>query len=415
MITRFMLVWIGYWFTFLLQPVTSLYPSVKEAFFLQVSFVLIVVMIASPMGILKSISNVEKLKFDKSFINIVNIGIILSITGSAMVFYDKIFIQNIDFSQGIAFAREQWKNLGQERSGTVSSLYSVIGYFIGSANFLSITILFSKRLDLSDLRRFVLILVSFFVLLINSILMGGRSSLILIIAFILYSYFDGRKFGKLFSKRIYIIGPISISAMIVFYVIYVFIARASANNFSTIEYSMNFLSFLGLKPTDRFVEITGESSIGWLYAVINLTVSYLTHSIATTAAIIDQQYDGSSILFIHFFNIMQKIGIIAEYNRDWFLSGRFPSLPGALYFQFGIFGFLISSVVIGVILTISIFLNTFLGHRPFVLLFCSCVESVLLLSPFLFAGDFVSYPFIISGGTIVIFLEKCLWRRRIAF
>jgi hypothetical protein len=30
------------------------------------------------------------------------------------------------------------------------------------------------------------------------------------------------------------------------------------------------------------------------------------------------------------------------------------------------------------------------------------VESVMLLSPFLFAGDFLSFPFLITGGLIVL-------------
>ena len=38
-IKRFLYIWILYWFLYFIQPVTSIYPNIFEAFILQVTFV----------------------------------------------------------------------------------------------------------------------------------------------------------------------------------------------------------------------------------------------------------------------------------------------------------------------------------------------------------------------------------------
>ena len=55
----------------------------------------------------------------------------------AALTYDKLFIQKIDYSAGLAFAREEWRQLGEEREGQASSIFSVIGYLLGSSYYVA--------------------------------------------------------------------------------------------------------------------------------------------------------------------------------------------------------------------------------------------------------------------------------------
>jgi hypothetical protein len=105
----------------------------------------------------------------------------------------------------------------------------------------------------------------------------------------------------------------------------------------------------------------------------------------------------STILFLHILGILHKLGLTSAPEGDWFLAGRLPSVPGALWHQFGVLGFIVSSLLLGTICAIMAVWTARQPHRLLPLGAFVMADSTLLLSPALFAGDFLSFPFVMAS------------------
>lgn len=408
MIKQFWIVWLVYWLLYLIQPIESVYENVGLAWLLQFAFVIVVT-----LGYFASFLGLVNFQANKAFhLNEVNSdgigevivwGFRISLMGLTLLLYDKVIIQGIDYSAGFAVAREHWRELGESRDGRVSSIFSVFGYLLSGAFFLSLGLTLSRRSLLSDGKRLSFFMAAFLMLMLNSVITGGRSSILLAIAFVAFGCFNVRISGNLWKnktiKNIFLI----ISLFLVFYILYIFNSRASAGGVDVLEYSIDFLEYLGMRPVHWFEEYVNSSSVGWLMALVNLAISYLTHSLVTTAAIIsDNGSSGGDAIFSYLYLIGAKFGLL-EYSNDWFLAGRFPSMPGALYMQFGVVGMLFVAFLVG---GAAGLLQRVFNAKPssiFLFLICSAMGSVLILSPFLFAGDLLLFPSVITGGVGVIF------------
>ena len=408
-IKRFLIVWLIYWITFLLQPVQSLYPEVYAAFLLQLTFVLLLTIfyvVAFNLWNTKSTQTnhgFRPLAQERSE-RIIKYGLLIGALGFVFLLYDKIVYQGIDYSDGLAVAREQWRDIGEQRHGDISSPFSVLGYLIGGAYFFPLTLTLSSFVFLKDPRRLFYMIFGFFLLICNSLITGGRSSIILVLALSSFGYFSSKKFGPLFKKTHFFKYLVTMMMLVFFYLVYVFYSRAEASGFEVARYGLEFLEYLGLEPYEWFASYCQSSSVGWILSLLNLTASYLTHGFGTTAAIVQNSSSGSGdAIFSHLYSLGSKVGL-TDPPVEWFLAGRSPSLPGALYLMYGISGLLLGASVIGVISAISVSLFC---HFPSSLLlfgFCAVVESILILSPFFFAGDLLSFPFAVIGGLILMCL-----------
>jgi len=413
MLKRFTLVWIAYWLIYMIQPVHSIYGGVWEAYLLQLSFVLAVIIgfVFVPTFVTQANNSELKEQCDIGYEQqIAIVGYALSFVGLAMLAYDKIGIQGIDYSLSISSAREQWRILGEERAGEASSIYSMLGYVLGSAYFFSLAIVCSRNVLLDDGRRLILFLVGVTLLMGNSLLTGGRSGILLLFAFVSYAYFSSKGTASLFKSNKFqfiLWGGIVAS---IGYALYVFILRAEGGGNDLAEYSLEFLDYLGLEPSDWFVSFAAESKMGELLSLANLAAAYLTHSMSTVAAMWEYSGDREVVVLTYYFSLLQKLGVGVGEAEAWFLAGRFPSLPGGLFHQFGLYWMLIAGVALGWIGGFVSALHRLSRNSYFLLLACCATEAVLLLSPFLFAGDFLFFPFVMFGGIISIHLVNFLSR-----
>ena len=410
MIRRFLYIWIIYWFIYFLQPVNSIYPNILQAFALQVSFVfctcVFFIIGSSNAG---SINFVEKYNFDtSSAVFLVRSGILLSTLGIVFLLYDKIFIQKIDYLQGLAVARQEWRVLGEERSSAASSLYSAIGYLLGGAYFVSFSLLLSRYLILNDRERVAYLLICVFLVFFNSAITGGRSSILLAIIFGCFGYFTKnniRHQRSLFKNESFMKYFKFFLFFGAFYSVYIFYERALAGEQVIGAYGITFLEYLGLAPNDWFAHVAYETDWGAIASLLNLAISYLTHSLATTAAIVGSSNQYGDAMFVNFMQIGAKFGILPQ-PSDWFMAGRFSSLPGALYFQYGMAGLLIGAAGLGIVTGRLAGIFNADPSRMFVFFLCSISELILLMSPFLFAAEFLFFPSILVGGLLIIFLSK---------
>jgi hypothetical protein len=198
------------------------------------------------------------------------------------------------------------------------------------------------------------------------------------------------------------------AGLAVAYTLFVFYQRAQDSNVSVLEYTLDFLPYLGLEPEEWYTSLMDGSSASPLSAIFVLAVSYLTHSFASVAAIIDASAEDKTIIFVHITGILSKLALVNRPDGDWFLEGRFPSFPGALWHQYGGIGFVFGSLLLGVI---SAFANAWTAWQPARLLPLGAfvmVYSVLLLTPALFAADFLSFPFVAAAFVIVALLDRYL-------
>lgn len=414
---RFWVIWVSYWLAYLFQPVRSIYQDINLAWLLQFVFVM-VLSLAYAIGACLLLACTKPLPVGKAEIDQVEVNMIIrwglwiSFLGLVFLAYDKIVVQGIDYSLGLAAAREQWRMSGETRDGQISSLFSSLGYLFGGAFFVSLGLTLSGSVLLPDSTRFRFFLFGFFLLMANSLATGGRSSIMLAVAFVSFGYFSSRQGGRPLWRNSGIKKLFAATGIFaIAYIFYVFYSRALASEAGMAEYSLDFLEYLSLEPMSWFAEFAATSTMGSMLALVNLAVSYLTHSLVTTAAIIGQAGDSGNAIFVHLMSIGAKIGVF-DAPVEWFLAGRFPSLPGALYMQFGITGLLLVASVVGIIagLSCAMFFRRPASMNLF--LVCASIESILLLSPFVFAGDLLFFPFMLIGGVMAITAGKNFGRHR---
>lgn len=398
MLTRFWIIWISYWMIFIIQPIESIYGEISYAFSIQFLFAICFSLAYKliPSKFVKSKKCEPLFSNPKTTKKYLKLCIYLSMIGLLALIIDKVAIQGIDFSQGFSVAREQWKTFGEERDGSISSIFSVLGYLLGNSYFLAVILLMKRSVKLPNSTRIRFFFVVFTISLINGLITGGRSNIFLMIAFMVSSYFSDSRLPseKLFNKIQYRITIRALIISLLIYLLLVFVWRSQASDQHIVLYANHILNFLGLSQDKWFEDFCSNTPIiGSILAVINLGFSYLTHSLSTTVKLLSSPVEDKVIIFNYFYSLLSRLGVEISVDTDWILVGRFPSLPGAVYYQYSFLGTCLFSIILGYLAKISYilmkknkgsYLNFFLSHF---------IETISLLSPFLCAVDILSYPF----------------------
>jgi hypothetical protein len=314
-----------------------------------------------------------------------------------------VLIQGIDYSQGIAAARLQWRDLGEERAGQVSSLASAASYLVGSAHYVAMMLLLHEECRLSPRRKLLAWGLVLLLLMSNLSLTGGRSGLLFVLS--LCVAMCARR-GDCLAMLIrlpfrYKFGVIVGSLVCMSYALYVFYMRAQLSGFTAHEYTLDFLPYLGLTPSAELRSLDSGSFATSVISLLVLAGGYLTHSLQTTVAIIDALPENKTIVFSYVQSLLARTGLVNTPETDWFLAGLFPSLPGALYHQWGLWGVLLGGATLGLVARVVAGCHR---RRPGDLLpLCAygLIHAVLVLSPMLMAADFLNFPFIATAAAAV--------------
>lgn len=410
MLKQFVGVWIVYWLAVAALPVHSLYPATLQAWLLQVVFVVLVAV--SHLGVTALFGGRRAPHAARSVVpesmRMIRIALALSVVGLAALVYDKLIVQGIDYSDGVAVAREEWRRLGEDRDGSASSPFSALGYLLGNAYFVALVLAFTQVSGLDARRRLWTIAACFALLIANSALTGGRSSVLLLGAFAIAALGvrRGVKVNGLLRSRWHRTLLNALAATALAYTIYVFYERAHVGGESALGYALDFLPFLGIQADPGWRASLGDGALDSLQAMLVLGISYVAHSFATVAAIVEAPPEDKTIVFLHLFGILAKLGLGAAPDGDWFLTGRFPSLPGAFFHQFGGFGFAVCSVMLGAASGAAA-AWTAKSPRSLLALGSATMAGVtLLLSPALLAADFLSFPFVAAAFLMVAALGR---------
>jgi oligosaccharide repeat unit polymerase len=417
MLRQFVFVWVLYWIAVAVLPVHSIYPGTFQAFLLQLSFVCIVWFCAKTVLDMFHIRRMPAA--DKQNINysasLIRIAIFLSIIGLIALAYDKMYIQKIDYSAGVATAKEQWRELGEDRAGGASSVFSAVGYLLGSCYFVAVVLAVTQGAILSARARLITFVTCFLLLMVNSLLTGGRSAVLLIAAFVAAAFSARRGIAVrgLFAsalQRRFIQSLVLIAAA---YTVFIFYDRAAAGDLSGAVYATNFLPFMGLEADSWYRNALGNGSpMSSIVAMLVLAGCYITHSFSTVAAIVDAPFEDKSIIFLTVGQLLYKLGIVGRPDEGWILAGRFPTVPGALWHQFGPLGFFVGSVLLGFTAGAA---KVWAVRRPDHLLSLgaySMATATLIVSPAVFAPDFTSFPFVVAAFVILAVAAKFVVLRR---
>jgi hypothetical protein len=142
-----------------LLPVHSIYPATTEAFALQLFFVAIVVMsyfvtyfiLGEPALLAAGFYDFLKTSL------LVNISLVVSVFDIIFIACDKVFIWGINYFEGLAFAREEWRRAGEDRGRGVSSIFSMLGYLLGSGYYVAAVLAITQMNILNSSYQFFVV------------------------------------------------------------------------------------------------------------------------------------------------------------------------------------------------------------------------------------------------------------------
>jgi hypothetical protein len=410
---NFLFAWAIYWTVAAISPVQSIYPNIFAALSIQVGFVCLVIFSHSLVVAILPTSRMPTQLSGKIIPPslLIKISLLMALIGFSALLYDKIYVQGIDFSHGLAVAREAWREKGIAREGGASSVFSVIGYLLGSSYYVTVVLIITQAQFLSTRERLLGLFTSFVFVMANSAITGGRSNLLLLATFFVgaFSSRSDVSLRNLFPQKFQLRTLKLLALLAGAYSVFIFYQRAQAGGQEPVDYALDFLPYLGLQPQKWFRYCLNNNLLSSLSSMLVLTASYLTHSLDTTAAIFSQPSEGKSIVFLYAAEISHKLGLTGAPEEDWFLAGRFPSVPGAFWYQFGFVGFIISSLFLGFISAVA---KLWVVCKPRSILglgFYVSMESTLLLSPLLLAEDFLGFPFALASF-VMLAVVAAFWR-----
>ncbi len=420
--------WLVYWFLILIAPFYSLTESPWLGIFLQIVFFLSVLL---GYYMLKGNSkntvnqNVRPLRNDH-ILFLFWLSLIFSVMGSLSLAYDRIFMQGISFSDGLAVAREQWRVAGLNRQGSISSVFSVMGYLLAPAFYYSIiNLTVYSRLHTRFYKfKWLLILI---MVVINSGLTGGRT--VAFVAFIIFlscqiykrqfffSIYPKIKWSlKLLTLRKSVLLRNIIILSLLSYSLYIFKERSVANSETIEAYAEHAFRHLELKLYPEFQEWLSYVPFSSMIYLCLLFLGYLLHSysVATQIFLYPNEND-SLVIFTGFGSILGKLGIITPPKLDFYTAGKFSSLPGILFLQ-GNFALLcLFGFILGFLLKLTTLYVYKYPYNSAIMFMFVVLTSTLIVSPVLFIFDTLMFPFIIFQFCLFSMLLYMLRKVNLSF
>jgi hypothetical protein len=433
-------IWLCYLASLLTLGLLSQYPELTQAILYDGLFVMLVVL--PPVFFPLPLQRIRP--SNKTYLMIVVVlGLLLSAVAILCLSIDKWHLA-IDYSKGICIAREQMTQLGKLRKG-ISSPYSFVGNLLGLAFFAPLAVVLTQ--NVSRFAFWTVTLLSFTLMMTFSAVAASRSPIILFAAFAV-GMICFRLVSKPWWPRITLIdacGCAVIFSIAAMFILSVFQCRASNSHMSELQYRDNFAQYLGVKPNlpqaqatpvptrdDGSVparaEVTapaaapsrGEPSAparaeasptpassreqqpvsgraqklsDKARGLLGLTALYFGHSALTFAAILSAPPEDSRILFAYAQQLLSRVGL-AEPPQDWMLAGRFASLPGGLWHDFGLSGMCLGAIIIGLGIWGARCAARAFSTSIILAGISSAVFAIAFLSPIHFAGEIAQFPFV---------------------
>jgi oligosaccharide repeat unit polymerase len=340
---------------------------------------------------------------------LIRLSLVLSMLGFFSLAYDRLVLQGIDFSHGIAVARELWRESGEGRAG-VSSTFSVVGYLFGFTFFVGTTLAHLHWEVLPRRLRREVILGATVLVLANSLLSGGRSTVLVQLACVAAVGAMRATLGKpmLPGRGLRIWLGVTLGLIVsIGYSIYVFSARAEAGRTLPEIYAIGTLETMGGQPTEAFymlAELPPPLATTAQFATI--ASAYVTHSYGTFESVLEIDLRPGSVSFAGIRYLLAKVGIARPDTEEVVLSGRFLPMPGSLWYDFGWLGFYLSGVILGLLIGVVPRLLGWRAGGGIALCAASLILLTGLLAPLMLAIDILVVPFLVLGFFLIDLLNR---------
>lgn len=309
----------------------------------------------------------------------------LSVLGISFILLDRIYYRGIDF---VSMTPAEVRNkISAESTGGISSVFSVFGNilqcFVVVAGINSVARLKGRKLAISQVACLSVVLAS-------SYLLGGRTPLLtyLVIMFSYYVLFHGLSGLLAYKKSIFFFVLLS-----VMFSVLIFKLRSDAVGLDSYGYLENMLKHLGAQDVGHG-SIYTDSFFMDLVNYLMVVLAYLLHSFWVSSDIVYNSGGAGNISFSSVLFLISKVGVDFSLARHEYYE-LFASLPGGLYYDFGLLGVFLYSCLLGVLFAFSVFLLS-LFDLMILKVFLVFVVSTLLLAPLLHSLNFPFYIFYMS-------------------
>lgn len=333
------------------------------------------------------------------------ISLILAVLGISSLLIDKM-INGVDYTSGICVARYQMNRLGDARHGGVSSVFSVFGNLFATSFFVSVAVAMVS--NISRRMHYATFGIAFICLMALSMIASSRSIILLsgafFVAMICLRLFLHRAIRIRLVDVVFGAGMVACALL---FIGMVFECRATMSNMTSVEYQNKFAPFLGVEGSG----VEGSKGAGSVLGedvsgIVGVSALYLIHSAYTFAGILSMPPEAPRVMFQYPIELLVRVGVIDHRSEDWALAGRFTSVPGGLYHDFGFWGMCLGSILMGMVVWAAMGLLRWFPNSIVLVGVASMVFTIMFLSPFHYAAEFASFPFTCFSFIVVGLLAK---------
>jgi oligosaccharide repeat unit polymerase len=420
-------IWIGVYLMAFLIPANSIYKTSSR--FYAIGLIMLFLTVLTTSLLLSYSFFKRKKKYNDEhripqinkhqILLVIKICSLLSLAGLSCFIIDKVLIQGINYAEGLAVARYDYRDIGEGRTG-VSSLYSALGYILSGFSCIAFILSF-VFFDQSQKWTLYGLLLPFLDLMGVSVLTGGRTSIILIVAMVL----GGRVLRKLLRYEIWPFNKKNTSLFIVllvvifFYVIYIFADRAQQSDEAAKFYAESMIVFLSgsVNPYFDKIEILPDLIQNFIYLCISL-LAYLVHSNWILEGIFELNIMYGEATFVGFRDYLSKIGLPFQ-HQEWSFEGKFISWPGALFHDIGLWGMIGFAIFHGILFGYCIYeirdcmkitmFTLFLFFINFTIIITSpfiCVIDILMFTPVCVSFIATTFGLLIYKNNFLYYVKK---------
>lgn len=392
------------WFT----PLNPKFSNSIQLFLLNLSFTLVVtISCLATLAVLNQFKKPFKAEVNPIDLNYLQknlkVLIIGPIIGFILIFYDRVFVRGIDYSQNLRLARYEWLDT------TGGSLISILGNLLVPLAYIAAFFLILFFNKISKLYKFLLLLSSILGIFGHAALNGGRSNILLGITVIFLGLIINRdiniRFYKFFKFKYILMMLMAISYIF-------FIIQGSANLGDSI--SVKELTILGVDELHGKIDsdFLNKYDSSALYSFL-YSIAYLFHGQWTASEMFNLSNMKGSAVFFSFSILLTSIGLIDEPLQANLFSeqGIFLSLPGSYYYEGGISFFIIFCIFHGIVLGISFLLLNKNRIGLIELAFVTYVWFLSFLSPILPAMGLSYLQFIVWAFILLWLINFFIFRK----
>ncbi len=412
-------------FTLLLEvilPASSIYNQGKERFLINTVFYFVVISVSLVVSSLKKKKFTHYKKSDlltmKKLYFLLNISSILGFWGMLFILFDRVVLKKIDYSLGLRHARYQWINAVSP--SIYSKILSVLGNVMVPMAFITVILLYLYWENINKKIRLKRLILSASAVFVFAAMNGSRSIIFIQVFLLLCTSFlrfvKGKKIvpisnKKKTDKKFFVFFILAIS-----YVLTVFKSSSKLGKFDSRTLFEIFILDLGGKVKEVyysfFTNFFSDDSI--IYHFFS-AVTYLIHSQWTSEGVLLLNKREGIVFSYSLMHFFYRMGVLSTEPQGYHFYGLFVSLPGSIFYDFGIVGMIFFGFIYGVILgTVIIKLERPKKSGGFDFAIIMFVLSSIFIAPFIAVHNFIYFDFVIIDMVLLecitrIFNRKSSW------